>query len=128
MKPVIGMLWFLFDTAPNQQAVHPATLLPAHNHRPVIESFALATFACREPFPGKTGQMARDLVHAAQLLIRPAYSLIAGNSHYIPELLFFKPCAQLVVVAVDLIASNPGTHRSCCQSAGNHLLRQFRFV
>src|SRR5579884_3970607 len=117
MKPVICMLRFLFDTAPDQQAVGPAILLLACNHRPVIKPFALAAFAGRKPLPGKSRKIARDLVHAAPLLIRPAHPLIADNSHYIPKLLFFKPGAQLAVVTINLVAGNPGKGRSCRKCA-----------
>ena len=77
--------------------------------------------------PGKSGKIARDFIHPAQLLIWPAHPLIAGNSHHIPKLFFFKPRAQPAVVAIHLVAGDPGARRSCRKCTCNHPLRQFRF-
>ena len=42
IKPVVGMLWLLFDAAPHQQSVAPTILFPAMNEGPVIKPFAFA--------------------------------------------------------------------------------------
>ncbi len=76
IEAIVGMLGLFFDTAPHQQPVVPAILLPARNHGPAVQPFTFAARSCGNAFPGQIRSALCNRIHASLLVIGPAHPLV----------------------------------------------------